>query len=255
MKIVDTFGPVYSDRVVELDVTGLYLEVEDGSLSCGMMRESCSENCNRVSVQEGWNLSSPCCKRILASGDSMIGSGIYDGDILVVDTNQIAQNRSIVVAELYGEHTVKILYRPRNSQKVYLVPSNPDYETIVVENPEALTIVGVVTANTHTPKRMSNDEILERLDNDEKQERLEALKVRTIEAGYMDDNGRWTSRATNEFKAVWVDRVCEELDIADKWSWASTHLDAGNLKRYLSRLLETNRFDGIDAEVSKILTD
>ena len=42
-----------------------------------------------------------------ASGDSMIGAGINDGDILVVDRALTNYKDKIVIACVYGEFTVK----------------------------------------------------------------------------------------------------------------------------------------------------
>jgi len=47
---------------------------------------------------------------VRVSGDSMIGVGIHDGDILVVDRSETAAHGKIVVAALDGEMTVKRLH-------------------------------------------------------------------------------------------------------------------------------------------------
>jgi len=48
---------------------------------------------------------------VRVEGDSMIGAGIYSGDILIVDRSLEAQNRKIVLAILNGEFTVKKLIK------------------------------------------------------------------------------------------------------------------------------------------------
>ena len=60
---------------------------------------------------------------VKVSGDSMIGAGIADGDILVVDRSEEAVHGRIVVAVLDGELTVKRLH-VRNGVRL-LVPENP----------------------------------------------------------------------------------------------------------------------------------
>lgn len=56
-------------------------------------------------------------------GSSMIGSGIYDGDYVVVRQQQTADNGEIVVALLGDEATVKTFYR--EEKRVRLQPENP----------------------------------------------------------------------------------------------------------------------------------
>src|SRR5213596_2951801 len=46
-------------------------------------------------------------------GDSMIGEGILDGDLIVVESRPDAENGAAVVALVRGEATVKKLYRER----------------------------------------------------------------------------------------------------------------------------------------------
>ena len=61
-------------------------------------------------------------------GDSMIGAGIHDGDLVVVRTQQDAVNGQIVVALLEDEATVKRF--EQNETGVWLMPENPAYEPI-----------------------------------------------------------------------------------------------------------------------------
>ena len=81
-------------------------------------------------------------------GDSMIGAGINDGDIVVVRPRRDAPpNGTIVVARLEndttgeGEVTVKRFFR--ESDRVRLQPENPELEPIYARN---LNLEGVVTA-------------------------------------------------------------------------------------------------------------
>ena len=45
------------------------------------------------------------------TGDSMLGAGIHDGDLLVVDRSVTADSGRVVIAALDGELTVKRLLR------------------------------------------------------------------------------------------------------------------------------------------------
>lgn len=86
---------------------------------------------------------------VRVSGDSMIGAGIHDKDILVVDKSLEPTNNKIVVAFVNGEFTVKrIRYEGSN---IYLLPENEEYSSITVED-EHFQIFGVVTFVIHSVK-------------------------------------------------------------------------------------------------------
>lgn len=82
-----------------------------------------------------------------ASGQSMVGAGINDGDVLAVDRSMEAQHGDIVVACIEGEYMVKRLEKRVNS--VALVAENPAYPPLVVRDAEDLRIWGVVVLVLH----------------------------------------------------------------------------------------------------------
>ena len=55
-------------------------------------------------------------------GDSMIEDGIHDGDYVIVESRQDAQNGEMVVANVAGEVTLKRLYREK--ERIRLQPAN-----------------------------------------------------------------------------------------------------------------------------------
>lgn len=68
------------------------------------------------------------CYALEIEGDSMIDAGILDGDIVVVERCETAENGTIVVALVDGaEATLKRLRRHRDS--IALEPANQAYET------------------------------------------------------------------------------------------------------------------------------
>ncbi len=77
-------------------------------------------------------------------GDSMIESGILDGDFVVVAAAPTARNGEIVVAGIPGEEaTVKTYQRVGN--KVHLVPSNPRLTTMIFDLDQVTVFGRVVT--------------------------------------------------------------------------------------------------------------
>jgi repressor LexA len=76
-------------------------------------------------------------------GDSMIGDGIHDGDVVLIERQATADDGQTVVALLDGEATIKRFYRRRGN--VHLEPANPSLSPIVA-SPERVEIRGVVVA-------------------------------------------------------------------------------------------------------------
>ena len=72
-------------------------------------------------------------------GDSMVNAGILDGDLVVVQRQEAADNGDIVVAMLDGEATVKRFFR--RSDGIELRPENDHLQPIVTD---AATVLGRV---------------------------------------------------------------------------------------------------------------
>lgn len=101
------------------------------------------------SVEESLDLNNYVIKNpastffVRVEGDSMEGTGIFSGDILVVDRSREPANNSIVVASIFDELTVKRFVKRKG--RVYLVPENNDYgETEITEEMDS-SVWGVVT--------------------------------------------------------------------------------------------------------------
>jgi DNA polymerase V len=77
----------------------------------------------------------------------MIGAGIHAGDLLIVDRSLEAKDQKIVIAVLNGELTVKRMHYEQ--KKLFLLPENPDYPAIAVEEDMDIQVWGVVTNVIH----------------------------------------------------------------------------------------------------------
>ena len=75
-------------------------------------------------------------------GDSMVGAGIFPGDIAVVDRSKTATDRSIILAILDGEFTVK-RYR-KSGKRQWLEAENPNYKAIELTEDSAFEVWGVI---------------------------------------------------------------------------------------------------------------
>jgi DNA polymerase V len=80
---------------------------------------------------------------IRVAGNSMIGAGINDGDILVVDRSLEPANGKIAICLIDGEFTVKRL--KLETDCLYLMPENPEYAPIKVTEDNQFTVWGIVT--------------------------------------------------------------------------------------------------------------
>ncbi len=79
---------------------------------------------------------------VRVSGRSMVGAGINDGALLIVDRAEEARDGRIVVAVVEGAHTVKRLRKAAG--RCWLEAANPDYPDIQVLDDDS-HVWGVVT--------------------------------------------------------------------------------------------------------------
>lgn len=75
-------------------------------------------------------------------GDSMIGSGLFDGDLVLVRKQNVASLGDIVVARIEDETTVKRYHEKKG--RISLIPDNPDFDTIHILLDEDFEILGKV---------------------------------------------------------------------------------------------------------------
>ena len=76
------------------------------------------------------------------TGTSMIQAGILDGDVVIVEQQESAENGDIVVALIEDEATVKVFYRENGHYR--LQPRNRTMLPIIVSH---LSILGKVVAS------------------------------------------------------------------------------------------------------------
>ena len=84
---------------------------------------------------------------VKAIGESMKDAGIKSGDIMIVDKSLEPKNRSIVLAVIDGEFTVKRVNL--NDKELYLVPENSNFSPIKITEEMNFKVWGVVTYIIH----------------------------------------------------------------------------------------------------------
>ena len=78
-----------------------------------------------------------------ADGSSMMGAGIDDGDIMVIDRSLEPRDGKIAVCCIDGEFTVKRI--KTDTDCLWLMPENKEFQPIKVTEDNKLVIWGIVT--------------------------------------------------------------------------------------------------------------
>ena len=114
-----------------------------GNVAAGLPTDA-EENAHEGVSMDEYLVNKPESSFLLrVTGDSMIGAGIMEGDLVIVERNREPKNGDIVLAEVDGQWTMK--YFRRQGRKVALEAANPAYSTIYPQ--EELKIGGVITAS------------------------------------------------------------------------------------------------------------
>ena len=85
---------------------------------------------------------------VRVSGDSMIDAGIHPGDLLIVDRAEEPRDKSVVIAIVNGELTVKRIRKTED--KLFLMPDNKKYQPLQIREEMDFEVWGVVTNVIHS---------------------------------------------------------------------------------------------------------
>lgn len=81
-------------------------------------------------------------------GDSMVGAGILDKDVVVVERIENAESSQIVVCTIDAELTIKRLEKV--GERTYLYPANERYRPLEIVDGMSVVVWGVVRRVIHT---------------------------------------------------------------------------------------------------------
>jgi SOS regulatory protein LexA len=113
-----------------------------GSVQAGFPLPEEEVLCDIMSMDE-YLVTKPDSSFLLkVSGDSMIGEGIMEGDLVIIEKGRQPRNGDVVIAEVDGAWTMK--YFQKRGKQVILEAANPKYP--IIRPTTELTIGGVVTA-------------------------------------------------------------------------------------------------------------
>lgn len=85
------------------------------------------------------------------SGNSMIGEGIEDGDLLVIDRSLEPEDGDLAVCCVEGEFTLKRIHI--EPDRVWLIPANECFDPIMVTPDDRFSIWGIVTYTIQQKRR------------------------------------------------------------------------------------------------------
>lgn len=113
-----------------------------GSVQAGFPSPEEEALCDIMSMDE-YLITKPDASFLLkVSGDSMIGEGIMEGDLVIIEKGRTPKIGDVVIAEVDGDWTLK--YFKKQGGKVYLEAANPKYP--IIRPKIELRLGGVVTA-------------------------------------------------------------------------------------------------------------
>lgn len=136
----------YDGRDIRTEYTDKYYPemasaVHCGSIRCGTPEEEI-ENIEQIVSLPTAIFGTGELYILTAGGESMIGIGIEEGDLVVVKKQQTAKVGEIVVAMVDGKNTLKTLCYDDDRMEYYLHPENPTMQDIYLHG-KPLDIQGV----------------------------------------------------------------------------------------------------------------
>lgn len=101
-----------------------------GSVSCGVPKFAQEDR--ESYVMAGTDIKADFC--LIASGDSMTGARIMDGDIVFIRQQETVENGEIAAVEINDEATLKRVYYYADKALLILKAENPKYEDFIYTN-------------------------------------------------------------------------------------------------------------------------
>jgi DNA polymerase V len=134
-------------HIFEITNKRIYLPFPQATIAAGFPSPASGYEEDRLDINDIVVTNPAATFYIRVKGNSMIDANIVEGDILVVDRSLEPKHNDIVVAIVDGEFTVKTLYSKEGLVK--LVPANPNYPEILLNDLQELKIWGIVSYIIH----------------------------------------------------------------------------------------------------------
>lgn len=136
--------PLYSIQLPAIGIAPIYPPLFSHKVAAGFPSPADDYIEGRLSLDEHLIQHRDSTFFVRAKGNSMVGAGIFDGDLLVVDKSLNPVSGDIVIAVLDGDLTVKRLIK--RGETFTLKPENSRYAEIEFKDGQELQVWGVVTS-------------------------------------------------------------------------------------------------------------
>ena len=93
----------------------------------------------------------PATFLVRVAGDSMVGKGLFDGDLAIVDRSLVPASGDVVVVDIDGERSFKVW--ERRGGRVGLAFANPRYPAFVLDPGALVEVWGVVSGSVNPRRR------------------------------------------------------------------------------------------------------
>ena len=93
----------------------------------------------------------PATFLVRVAGDSMVGKGLFDGDLAIVDRSLVPANGDVVVVDIDGERSFKVW--ERRGGRVGLAFANPRFRAFVLDPGATIEVWGVVSGSVNPRRR------------------------------------------------------------------------------------------------------
>ena len=135
------------NQYFKASISNIKLPLYGTAVSCGFTSPAEDHVDNQLSLDEFLVPNPNATFFVRATGDSMNGAGIFDGDLLIIDRSLDAKHNSIVLAIVDTEFTVKRLIKEDNA--IILRPENPIFDDMIIKNEQTFMVWGVVVHVIH----------------------------------------------------------------------------------------------------------
>ena len=135
------------NEFIHAKIPNITLPMYGSTVSCGFTSPAEDHVESQLSLDEYLVPNPNATFFVRASGDSMTGAGIYDGDLLIIDRSIEVKNNHVVLAILDTEFTIKRFIK--NNDKVFLKAENPSFDDIPIHPDQHLMVWGVVVHVIH----------------------------------------------------------------------------------------------------------
>ena len=139
----ETSLKIFNSQSIESDFTAFI----DGFVTAGFPSPAGDYIENTLNFKELFIKNESSTFFVRVEGNSMFNAGISDSDILVVDKSLKPYDNSILVCFVDGEFTVKRVCKIDGV--FYLIPDNPQFQPIRINENSDFRLWGVVTFTIH----------------------------------------------------------------------------------------------------------